>query len=150
MVFSLTKALVAGAMWVLFGEGALSPSDRVADHIAEFGTFGKDAVTVEHLLTHTGGFPNAAMAPDEGATSAGRVAQFATWELEWQPGTQTAYHPSSAHWVLAELIDRASATDYRAFITARVLEPLGLSRWQLGIPVAEQADICDVQIVGEE
>lgn len=150
MVFSLTKAMVAGAMWVLFGEGALSPSDRVTEHVAEFGTNGKDAVTVEHLLTHTAGFPNAPMRPDEGATSAGRVERFSTWQLEWEPGTQTSYHPSSAHWVLGELIERASGMDYRDFVTERVLEPLGLSRWRLGVPIAEQSDILDVEIVGEQ
>ena len=150
MVFSLTKALVAGAMWVLFGEGAVSPSDRVAAHIPEFGANGKDAVTVEHLMTHTAGLPSAQMPPGEGTTPARRRSQFALWQMEWDPGTQSAYHPTSAHWVLAELIERFGGMDYRRFVAERVLEPLGLSRWRLGVPVAEQADILDVQIVGAD
>ena len=45
VVFSVTKAVTAGAVWLLFGEGGLSPDDRVADHLREFATHGKDAIT---------------------------------------------------------------------------------------------------------
>lgn len=148
MVFSLTKSLIAGAMWVLFGEGVLAPSSRVAEFIPGFGSFGKDAVTVEHLLTHTAGFPSAPLRPEDGADPARRVERFAEWQLEWEPGTQTSYHPTSAHWVLAELIERVGGMNYRAFVHSRVLDPLGLTRWRLGVPVGEQADILDVVIVG--
>ena len=147
LVFSLTKAVMAGAMWVVLGEGALTPSTVVADVIPEFGANGKEAVTVEHLLTHTAGFPNAPMRPEEGATSSGRRQRFASWELDWEPGTQTAYHATSAHWVLAELLECVAGMDYRAFVATRVLQPLGLTRLQLGVPPEEQGDILDVVIV---
>ena len=150
VVFSLTKAFIAGAMWVLFGHGLLSPSTRVVEVIGEFGTHGKDVVTVEHLMTHTAGFPRAPMTPEEGATSAGRVERFAQWELEYEPGTQTGYHPTSAHWVLAELIERVAGADYRSFVADRVLRPLGLASLALGVPEAEQGDIVDVAVVGEQ
>lgn len=150
LVFSLTKALVAGATWVLFGQGSLTPATRVVDLIPEFGTHGKDAVTVEHLLAHTAGFPDALLAPAEGATAAGRLAAFATWRLDWEPGSQTAYHATSAHWVLAELIERVGGMDYRAFVALHVLEPLGLRRWQLGVPQDQRSDILDVVIVGDQ
>ena len=39
---------------------------------------------------------------------------------------QFEYHPTSAHWVLAEVVERISGTDYRRFVHERVLEPLGL------------------------
>ena len=148
MVFSLTKSLIAGAMWVLLGEGVVSPSSRVAEVIPEFGSFGKDVVTVEHLMTHGAGFPNAPMRPEDGADAARRVERFTDWRLEWEPGTQSAYHATSAHWVMAELIERLSGMDYRAFVSARVLQPLGLTRWRLGVPVEEQDDILDVVMVG--
>ena len=59
-VFSVTKAFVSSACWMLLHEGALSLGDRVVDYVPEFGRHGKEAVTVEHLLTHTAGFPRAA------------------------------------------------------------------------------------------
>jgi CubicO group peptidase (beta-lactamase class C family) len=150
LIFSLTKSLVAGAMWLLFGDGSVSPATRAAEIVPEFGTHGKDAVTVEHLLTHTGGFPAAPMLPEEGATSAGRVSRFAEWRLAWAPGTQTEYHPTSAHWVLAEIIERVTGTDYRMFLNDRVAAPLGLSSLQVGVPPEEQGDIVDAAVVGAD
>ena len=148
VVFSLTKSLIAGALWLLFGEGSVAPTTRVVDLVPEFGKNGKDAVTVEHLLTHTGGFPSAPMLPEEGASSEGRVARFADWRLDWEPGTQSAYHPTSAHWVLAEIIERVSDTDYRTFVAERLVAPLGLSTLQLGVPRHEQQNIVPVTAVG--
>lgn len=133
-IFSMTKGVVAGAVWLLVGEGALSWQDRVSDHIAEFATNGKDAITVEQVITHTGGFPQAPLPPLEGLTSEGRCARFAKWRTVWEPGTRYEYHPTSAHWVLAELIERVSGTDYRTFIHDRIVAPLGMSTFGLGHP----------------
>jgi CubicO group peptidase (beta-lactamase class C family) len=147
LVFSVTKALTAGAAWLLMGDGPLSPETCVAELVPEFASGGKERVTVEHLLTHTAGFPRAPMPLEEGATSEGRRARFADWRLDWEPGTRTEYHPVSAHWVLAELIEQAAGTDYRTFVADRVVVPLGLTRLQLGVPPEEQADIRDVVLV---
>ena len=150
LVFSVTKALVASAVWVLLGEGALTPETPAADLVPEFRAGGLERVTVEHLLTHTAGFPRAPMMPVEGATSEGRRARFAGWRLDWEPGSRTEYHPVSAHWVLAELIEQASGTDYRRFVAERVLAPLGLRRLQLGVPPEQQDDVRDVVLVAQE
>src|SRR5689334_18979924 len=58
-VFSATKAITSSAAWLLMQEGKLGVDERVADIIPEFGTNGKDVVTVEQLFTHTAGFPYA-------------------------------------------------------------------------------------------
>src|SRR3954469_22791464 len=140
-VFSVTKAYVAAAAWLLIGEGLLAADTRVVDVIPEFGTNGKEAITLEHLLTHTAGFPRAPMRPEEGATSAARVARFAQWRLDWPPGSQLEYHGTSAHWVVAELIERASGQDYRAFMAERIASPLGLHRLQLGSTGDDVVDV---------
>ena len=59
VVYSATKAFVAGAMWALIGDGAIDVSRRVVDYIPEFGTNGKDVITVEQVMLHTSGFPSA-------------------------------------------------------------------------------------------
>jgi len=46
VIFSATKAVVAGAVWILIGEGALDVSRPVASIISEFASNGKDAITV--------------------------------------------------------------------------------------------------------
>jgi CubicO group peptidase (beta-lactamase class C family) len=57
VTFSVTKAFVGAVAWLLIGDGAMTAETRVADVVPEFAANGKDAVTVEHLLTHTAGFP---------------------------------------------------------------------------------------------
>ena len=144
-VASATKPIVASATWHLIGEGLLDLDRRVVDYVPEFGTHGKDVVTVEQVYLMTCGFPTAPMEATEGADPARRVARFADWELEYEPGTQYVYHGGSAHWVLAELIERLGGMDFRDYVEARVTRPLGLPRL-LGIPRAEQTNIAQFSL----
>ena len=126
VVFSATKAFVAGAMWALIGDGLVDVSLPVVHYVPEFGTNGKDVITVEQVMLHTSAFPMAPLPPLQGATSAGRVQAFAKWRLNWEPGTVFQYHPTSAHWVLAEIIERVTGRDFRDVVRERVTEPAGL------------------------
>ena len=145
-VFSVTKALTAAAAW-LFLPDALTPETKVAELVPELAREGFDAVTLEHLLTHTAGFPRAPMDLEEGATSAGRRARFARWRLDWPPGSRTEYHATSAHWVLAEVIEQVAGQDYRDVVRDRVIDPLGLGALRLGRG-ADAAPVLDVALVG--
>jgi CubicO group peptidase (beta-lactamase class C family) len=49
---------------------------------------------------------------------------------------------------VAEVLERATGTDYRTYVAERVLAPLGLRRLQLGVPVEQQGDIVDTVGVG--
>jgi len=85
------------------------------------------------------------MTPSEGADPKRRMQRMADWELEYEPGTRYVYHGSSAHWVLAELIERLSGSDFCEFIEQRVTRPLGLPRL-LGIPRAQQTNIAQLLV----
>src|SRR5437016_7302389 len=126
VMFSATKGVVAGAVWLLMGQDKLHPDQKVAEVIPEFGTNGKDVVTVDQVLQHTSGFPRAPMGPDVWGDRQKRLERFSKWRLNWEPGTRHEYHPTSAHWVLAELVERLSDTDYRRFVRDQVVDPLGL------------------------
>src|SRR4051794_16625339 len=143
LTFSVTKAVVAAAIWVAIADGALQPATLVCEHVPAFARPGFDAVTLEHLLTHTAGFPRAPLPPLDGATAEGRAKWFEQWRLEWEPGTQTQYSPTAGHWVVADLLERATGTDYRTYISERVVAPLGLKRLRLGVPIEDQTDIVD-------
>src|SRR5678816_3007242 len=91
-MFSCAKAIVASAVWMLLGEGKLKLEDRVVDHLPEFGRHGKEAVTIEHLLTYRAGLPRAMLERSEWTDRALRIERFAEWRLEWQPGTSYEYH----------------------------------------------------------
>jgi CubicO group peptidase (beta-lactamase class C family) len=142
-VASATKPITASAVWLLIGEGKLDITRPVADYVPEFAANEKQDVTVEQVLLMTCGFPNAPMDSADGADPERRIAQLAVWTLEHEPGTTYVYHGMSAHWVLAELIERISSRDFRDFIEERVTRPLGLPRL-LGIPRDQQADIAQL------
>lgn len=148
-IFSATKAFVAAAAWRQMADGLLSPTDRVVDHFGEFGAEGKDVVTVEQLLTHTAGFPQAPMPPRTWADRAARVERMATWRLDWEPGSRFEYHPTSAHWVLGEVLARIDGLDHRDVVRRRVLDPLGLTDTTLGTPVERQGDVATLVASGE-
>jgi CubicO group peptidase (beta-lactamase class C family) len=150
VMFSATKPVVASAVWLLIQSGELDVSLPVATYIPEFGTLGKEAVTVEQVMLHTSGFPAAPMGPPAWFSREARVQRFSEWKLNFEPGTRFIYHPTSAHWVLAELIDRLTGVDYREFIATQITGPLGLAdRLQVGVPVSQQGDIVDLEKRGE-
>ncbi len=146
-VFSATKPIVASAVWLMIGEELLDPSKPVAHYIPEFATNGKEVVTVEQVMLHTAGFPNAPMDPVEGGDAVTRVKRFTQWQLEWEPGSRFEYHALAAHWVLAELIERLGGADFRDYIEARVCTPNGLPRL-LGLLPEEQDDIATLVPLG--
>lgn len=135
-IYSATKPIVAMAVLPLLDD----VSTPVADHIPEFAANGKGAVTVEQVLLHLAGFPEAPMGPEEGADPVRRLARLASWRLMWEPGSRFEYHYGSAHWVLAELLHRLGGGDFRDVVHDRVTAPLGLPR-VLGIPEDDLDDI---------
>jgi CubicO group peptidase (beta-lactamase class C family) len=148
VIFSATKPFIASVVWQLIAEGKIDPAAKVVDYFPEFGANGKDVITVEQVMIHSSGFPYAPLGPPRWASREERVRVMTNWKLNWEPGTRYEYHPTSAHWVLAELIDRATGGDYRDELHLRVTEPLGLPRI-LGLKPEEQAGIATLVEVGE-
>jgi len=142
-IASATKPIVSSAIWILMAEGLVDVERPVATYVPEFGANGKQQVTVEHVLLMTSGFPDAEMTSEQGADPARRVAQMAEWALDTEPGMAYAYHGSSAHWVLAEIIERTTGRDFRDFVEERITRPLGLGR-VLGIPRHAQTDVAQL------
>jgi CubicO group peptidase (beta-lactamase class C family) len=128
IIFSATKALVAMALLPHFADGTLDLTTPVAHYLPEFGHHGKDDVTVLQLLTMQGGFPQALIGPGRWGTSEGRRAQFAEWSLDYPAGSRTEYHPVSAHWVIAELLETLNQRSYLDVVHERVMQPAGVGR----------------------
>ena len=150
IIYSATKPVVATAMWLLLDEGLFRFEDPVSDHIPEFASNGKRDITIEQVMLHTSGFPRARLGPPDWDTRQGRLVKFKEWHTNWEPGSRFEYHPETAHWVLAELIERGSGVPYAQFIAERVLQRFGLERLQLGVPIASPRDVNDVVTVGEK
>ena len=148
-VFSATKAITSAAAWLLIQEGKLDISETVADIVPEFGTNGKEVVTVEMLFTHTAGFPHAPFRPTDWFDKDRRYERFATWTLNWAPGSQFEYHPTSSMWLIAEIIERRSGLEFGQFVRERLSTPLGLPDLHLGAQPQLRPRVKEVVHVGE-
>jgi CubicO group peptidase (beta-lactamase class C family) len=147
-VFSCTKAITSAIAWLLVQEGQLRIDERVAGVVPEFAANGKDAVLVEHLFTHTAGFPHAPFDPLEFPDVARRRARFAQWKLRWEPGTRFEYHPSSSMYVVADILERRTGATYAELVRTRIAEPLGLESLHCGLPRALHGTLADIVHVG--
>lgn len=133
---SVGRPFVASAIWKLMGEGRLDVSARVADLIPEFATNGKELVTVEQMMTHTGGLAFAPLGYPKMADREQRLAAMARWRQDEPPG-RLQWHLTSTAWVLAELVERITGTALGEYLRTEIAEPLGL-RTALGVTPAEQ------------
>ena len=147
--YSAVKPTVALTAMELAAEGRFDIGAPVCDVLESFGANGKDAITVSQVLLHAGGFPYAPLGRTETTDRAARLAAYAGWRTDWEPGTRFEYHALSAHWVLADIITEVTGRPYPEVIAERVMEPVGCSRW-LGIGIDDQADVADVVGVGSE
>jgi CubicO group peptidase (beta-lactamase class C family) len=136
---SVGRTVIAGVVWKLLGEGQLDTSERVADIVPEFGANGKDAVTVEQVLTHTAGFPLAPLGYPKMLDRAQRLAAFARWRLDSPPGSRFQFHLTSAGWLIAEIVERRTGRPLSAYLRDEITGPLGLNSIELGVSVERQA-----------
>ena len=127
--FSGTKPVTAAAVLQQWERGRLDLDQPVARHIPAFGANGKGAITVRHVLTHTGGFRSFGL-------SAGQVRRASFDELlaaicaapleeGWVPGERAGYHTISGFHVLAEIVQRLdpAARSFAEYVAEEVFEP---------------------------
>lgn len=148
-MYSAVKPSVALTAMQLAAEGRFDIDAPVSDVLASFGSNGKDAITVSQVLLHAGGFPQAHVGRAEMTDRAARLAGYASWRTDWEPGTRFEYHPTAAHWIAADVITEVTGRHHADEIHDRVLEPAGCPRW-LAVGTDEQADVADVVGVGAE
>jgi CubicO group peptidase (beta-lactamase class C family) len=135
---SVGRTIVASALWKLIGDGALEVKEFVGDIVPEFATNGKEVVTVEHVLTHTAGFPFAPLGFPKMADRESRLAAFAKWRLDGEPGAVLQFHLTSAAWLIAEIVERRSGLALPEYLRTEISGPLGLD-FVLGASAEEQA-----------
>ena len=123
---SLTKPVAtAASIMTLIEQGRLNLDDKVSKYIPDFGTNGKDAITIEHLLTHQAGLipDNALRDYQDGPKLAfERIHQL---DLRAEPGTRFIYS-DVGFLVLGELVERISGKPLNKYAQSTIFEPLGM------------------------
>ena len=141
--YSAGKPLTTVAVMQLWEQDRLGLDDLVADHIPGWGA-GKEAVTIRHLLTHTGGFPMLGTDPyDRDVSWDEALAEVVAAPATWVPGTAAGYHAASAWRVLGAIVEQIDGRPIRQYLHDDVITPLGLVDTSLGIPLDAQARLGD-------
>jgi CubicO group peptidase (beta-lactamase class C family) len=132
---SSIKPITAVAIAQMWERGKLELDDPVARHIPEFGTKGKERVTIRHVLTHTGGFPRAVL-QWSGDPWEKVIAELCDAPLEagWVPGERMGYHVASGWYALAEIVRRTDGRPYSQYVREEIFEPLDMIDTWLGMP----------------
>src|SRR4051812_9135173 len=151
LLFSNTKVITAAGIWALVEDGRLRFSDRIAEHIPEFARHGKGNITLAQVISHRAGFPSQAVSSQAWTDLARMRSEVCDFTLEWTPGSRLHYHPKSAFWTAAALIEAVTAGDYRDFQTQRIIEPLGLTHDVfVGLPDAKHKRVAAIYEPGSD
>ena len=141
LLYSSGKPLTVVAVLQLWERGKLGLDDRVGDYVDGWGA-GKERCTIRHVLTHTGGFPNAdAKLFDHDVPYDEVVAAIAASPALWEPGTDAAYHPSSGWKILGAIVERVDGRPIDRYLRDEVFTMVGVENMRLGIPRDEQAGL---------
>ena len=168
---SMTKPLTAASILMLMEENKLLLSDPVSKYIPEFKAprvavwrlpnepAGAGAmlvpanreITIKDLLTHTSGLASGFAGPagdyvrranlPAGGSLDERVRRLATLPLNFQPGTQWEYSPSTGFDTLGRIIEIQSGMNLAQFFKARIFDPLGMKDSFFDVPTARGGDV---------
>lgn len=139
-IFSISKSFNAVLVLQRVERGETRLNTPVCEIIPEFGTRGKQRITIGQLLSHSGGLP--ASFPAVPAEKIGDldavVAAVCDVALEAVPGEEVSYSPIMAHAVLGQCVRRLDGGTRRLRDIAReeLLEPLGMADTALGASTA--------------
>ena len=150
VTFSSGKQFTVAAVLAYVERGLLQLHRPVAEVIPEFGTKGKGAITLAHLLTHTSGIPPFApvASPADSVDLKKTVAAICATAPETLPGTAVKYSITTAHAVMAEMVCRVDGNTrpFREIMHDEIFEPLGMHDTALGLPDALRERVCPVVV----
>lgn len=146
-VFSCTKGVTATVIHQLAERGALDYDAPVASYWPEFGTHGKEGITLRQILSHTAGVPQ--MPPG------GRPSDMCDWDGVcyaiadltplWEPGTATGYHGLTYGFILGEVARRVDGRAIARIVQEEICLPLGITSLYFGIPDAAEPRVAPLE-----
>ena len=124
---SLTKVVATTtSVMTLVEEGRIRLNDPVTQFIPEFGRYGKNGITIRHLLTHTSGLrPDLELevefhGPDE-------AIRRAIEEIPMAPPGERMVYSDINFFLLGDIVHRVSGERLDRYAKARIFDPLGMT-----------------------
>ncbi|HKR66284.1 MAG TPA: serine hydrolase, partial [Thermoanaerobaculia bacterium] len=129
---SITKQFTSMIVMQLVAEGKIKLDEKMTQYLPDYRADTGDRITIRHLLTHTSGIPsytgqpgflqNVSRNPYEVAAF---VKQYASGDLQFEPGTNWAYN-NSGYFLLGAIIEEVTGKKYEQVVRERIFDPLGM------------------------
>lgn len=134
-VASLTKVVATTpAIMQLIEQKKLKLSDRVTKFWPEFGSHGKNTITIRQLLTHTSGLPTGISPRSEREA----LTTIEKMKPKYKPGKRYLY--SDVNFVvLAELVKRITHEPFADYVQTHIFKPLKMNHTSF-LPSAKLRD----------
>ncbi len=142
---SLTKVVATTtSVMKLVEEGRIRLTDPVAQFIPEFGRYGKSAITIRQLLTHTSGLrPDLELEVEfHGAEEAIRRA---TEEVPASPPGERFVYSDINFFLLGDIVRRVSGERLDRYAKAQLFDPLGMKETAFLPPESWRARIAPTE-----
>jgi CubicO group peptidase (beta-lactamase class C family) len=145
-VFSTTKAIASILIARLVEQGKLAYTQRVAEVWPEFAQAGKEAVTVEQVMSHQVGLPGF---PDEMDQELwfdwdAICAKLAEMKPMWPVGSASGYHPVTFGYLAGEIFRRVDGRTMGTALREDIAVPASLDLW-IGLPDAEHGRVAELK-----
>lgn len=129
---SISKSFTALAVMQLVEAGQVDLDAEISQYLEDFSGGPAGAITIRQLLSHTSGFSTLQGNSSHTDSSTGhdvlarRVARIAELTPAHAPGERWEYSNTN-YLVLGRLVEVLSGQDYQAYVTANILEPVGMT-----------------------
>ena len=142
---SLTKVVATTtSIMILVEEGRIRLTDRVASYIPEFARYGKEEITVRHLLTHTSGLrPDLDLA--DVWTGYNTAIARATDEVPIAALGERFVYSDINFFLLGDIVSRVSGMPLDRFARSRIFEPLGMHDTMFNPPASPVSRIAPTE-----
>ena len=129
---SITKQFTAMLTLELVEQGKLKLDGKISDYLPDYRKDIGEKVTIHHLLTHTSGIPSYTGQPDFFAKVSRNpykvgdfVKQYASGNLEFEPGTKFSYN-NSGYFLLGAIIERITGKTYAEALKEMIFDKIGM------------------------
>ncbi len=129
---SITKQFTAMLTLQLVEQGKLKLDGKISDYLPDYRKDIGEKVTVHQLLTHTSGIPSYTSQPgffqnvSRNPYKVGDfVKQYASGNLEFEPGTKYAYN-NSGYFLLGAIVERLTGKTYEQALKEMIFDKVGM------------------------
>lgn len=149
-VFSVGKGVTSLLVAQCVDRGLLRYTDPVTDWWPEFGSHGKEKLTVEDLLGHRAGLPAVRHRLPPGAMYdwALMTSSLAAEKPWWDLGSIHGYHVNTFGFLVGEVLRRATSRTVGELVNEWIAAPVGAEIF-LGVPAHLHDRIADFEWPGE-